>query len=122
MQYSTGRIEREISASGIEFDKGSVYDRLCQLSDLRGAHGKRYRLETVLMIVIMAKWGGEDTPLAIAEWAKHRPEELIKLLCLRRPSLPSHHTIRRIMAYKVYSEEVERLVGEYNQQGKHGEV
>lgn len=122
MQYSTGRIEREISANGIEFDRGSVYDRLCQLTDLRGVNGKRYRLETVLMIVIMAKLCGEDTPFGIAEWAKHRQEELVKLLCLSRSSLPSHHTIRRVLAYKVYAEEVARRVGEYNQHGTHGEV
>jgi predicted transposase YbfD/YdcC len=36
--------------------------------------------------------------------------------------MPSHHTIRRILAYKVYAEEVERLVGGYNQAGEHGEV
>ena len=41
MQYSTGRIVREISANGIEFDKGSVYDRLSKLTDLRKAKGKR---------------------------------------------------------------------------------
>lgn len=122
MQYSTGRIEREISANGIEFDRGSVYDRLCQFTDLRGINGRRYRLETVLMIVIMAKLCGEDTPFGIAEWAKNREEELIKLLGLSRPSLPSHHTYRRILAYKVYAEEVARLVGEYNQYGTHGEV
>ena len=50
MQYSIGKIEREISASGIEFDKGSVYDRLCKLSDVRKAKGKRYSLEAVLQI------------------------------------------------------------------------
>jgi predicted transposase YbfD/YdcC len=122
MEYSTGRVEREISAKGIEFDKGSVYDRLCKLTDLRGVNGKRYRLETVLMLVILAKLCGEDTPFGIAEWAKNRQEELVKLLGLSRPSLPSHHTYRRILAYKVYAEEVERLVGEYNQAGKHGEV
>lgn len=72
MQYSTARIEREISANGIEFDKGSVYARLCKLTDLRGVNGKRYRLETVLLIVIMAKLCGEDRPMAIAEWAKNR--------------------------------------------------
>ena len=122
MQYSTARIERETSANGIEFDKGSVYARLCKLTDLRGVNGKRYRLETVLLIVIMAKLCGEDRPMAIAEWAKNRQEELVKLLCLSRGSLPSHHTYRRILAYKVYAEEVERLVGEYNQQGKQGQV
>jgi len=122
MDCSTARIEREISANGIEFDQGSVYDRMCKLTDLRGVNGRRYRLETVLMIVIMAKLCGEDTPLGIAEWAKHRQEELVKLLCLSRPSMPSHHTYRRILAYKVYAEEVERLVGEYNQRGDHGDI
>jgi predicted transposase YbfD/YdcC len=122
MQYSTAKIEREISANGIEFDQGSVYDRLCKLTDLRGVNGKRYRLETVLLIVILAKLCGEDTPLGIAEWAKHRQEELVRVLCLSRPSMPSHHTYRRILAHKVYMEEVERLVGEYNQPGEHGEV
>ena len=122
MQYSTARIVREISANGIEFDRGSVYDRLCRLTDLRGVNGKRYRLETVLMIVIMAKLCGEDKPLGMAEWAKHRQAEFVQLLRLSRPSMPSHHTYRRILAYKVYAEEVERLVREYNQPGKHGEV
>jgi predicted transposase YbfD/YdcC len=122
MHCSTAKIEREISANGIEFDQGSVYDRLDRLTDLRGANGKRYGLVTVLMLVMMAKLCGEDTPFGIAEWAKHRQEELVKLLCLSRPSLPSHHTYRRILAHKVYAEEVERLVGEYNQQGQHGEV
>lgn len=122
MQYSTGRIEREISANGVEFDKGSIYDQLCKLTDLRGVNGKRYRLEMVLMIVIMAKLCGEDTPFAMADWAKHRQEELVKLLCLSRPSMPSHHTYRRILAYEVYAEEVERLVGEYNQRGDHGDI
>lgn len=122
MHCSIARIEREISANGVEFDQGSVYERLCKLSDLRGANGKRYCLETVLMLVVLAKLCGEDTPFGMAEWAKHRQEELVKLLCLSRPSLPSHHTYRRILAQKVYAEEVERLVGEYNQQGTHGNV
>jgi predicted transposase YbfD/YdcC len=36
--------------------------------------------------------------------------------------MPSHHTIRRIMASVVYQEEIERLVGEYNRSEPHGEV
>jgi len=122
MQYSTARVEREISASGIEFDKGSVYDRLCKLTDVRKAKGKQYSLETLLMIILMAKLCGEDTPVEIADWAKHRQDELIEMLHLSRPKIPHHNTYRRILAYKVYVEEIERLVGEYNQQGEHGQV
>lgn len=122
MQYSTAKIEREINAHGMEFDKGSVYDRFCQLTDLRGVNGRRYELEAVLTIVVLAKLCGEDKPMGIAEWAKHRKEELVKLLCLNWSRMPHHNTYRRILAHKVYEQEVERLVGEYNQHGEHGEV
>ncbi len=122
MQYSTERIEREISANGIEFDKGSVYDRLSKLTDLRKAKGKRYRLETILMIILMAKLCGANTPMDIADWAKHRQDELVGMLRLSKPRMPHHNTYRRILAYKVYIEEIERLVGEYNQPGEHGRV
>jgi hypothetical protein len=104
------------------YDVGSVDEGLSKLTDIRKPQGKLYRLETVLMIVVLAKLCGEDRPLRIAEWAKHRQAELVKLLCLSRARLPSHHTYRRILGYTVYAEEVERLVGEYNQQGEHGQI
>lgn len=122
MQYSTAKFEREINAGGMEFDKGSVYDNFCQLTDLRGVNGKRYELEAILTIVVLAKLCGEDKPMGIAEWAKHRKEELVKLFCLNWSRMPHHNTYRRIMAYKVYEQEVACLVGEYNQRGEHGDV
>lgn len=121
MQYSK-KIEREISENGIEFDMGSVYARLGKLTDIRKAKGKRYRLITILMIVLMAKLCGEDKPMGIADWAKNRQAELIKLLGQERQSLPNHNTYRRILAHALYEDEIERLVGEYNQEGEHGDV
>ena len=122
MQYSTAKIEREINAGGLEFDKGSVYDYFCQLTDLRGRNGKRYELEAALTIMVLAKLCGEDKPMGIAEWAKHRKEELVKLLGLNWSSMPHHNTYRRILAYKVYEQEVAQVVGAYNQRGAHGDV
>lgn len=122
MHCSTTGVQQDYGATGILYDLGSVYEGLSKLTDIRKAKGKLYRLETVLMIVILAKLCGEDRPLGIAEWAKHRQEELVQLLCLSRANMPSHHTIRRIMAYVVYQEEIERVVGEYNRNGQHGEV
>ncbi len=121
MEYSR-KVEREISENGIEFDLGSVYARLSKLTDVRKAKGKRYSLTTILMIILMAKLCGENTPLGIADWAKNRQAELVKILGLDRPSMPNHNTYRRILAYVVYEEEIERLVGEYNQQGDQGEI
>jgi predicted transposase YbfD/YdcC len=122
MQYSTGRIDREFSANGFEFDRGSVYDRLCQWTDVRKARGKRYSLETVLMVIVLAKLCGCDRPMEIADWGKNHQEQMVELMQLKRPSLPHYNTYRRIMAYVVYLEEIERLVGEYNQKGEHGKV
>jgi len=121
MQYSR-KIEREISENGIEFDLGSVYARLGKLMDIRKAKGKRYSLITILMIILMAKLCGEDKPMGIADWAKNRQAEMIKLLGLDRPSLPNHNTYRRILANAMYEDEIERLVGEYNEEGEHGDV
>jgi predicted transposase YbfD/YdcC len=115
-------VKQDYGATGILYDVGSVYERLSKLTDIRKAKGKLYALEMVLMIVVMAKLCGEDKPQGIAEWAKHRQVELVKLMCLSWRSMPSHHTYRRILAHKLYEQEVERLVGEYNQYGKQGDI
>jgi predicted transposase YbfD/YdcC len=120
MDCSITGVQQDYGVTGILYDVGSVYEGLCKLTDLRKAKGKQYALEMILLV--MAKLCGEDKPLGIAEWAQHRQEELVQLLCLSWTRMPSHHTYRRILAYKVYAEEVERLVGEYNQQGEHGKV
>lgn len=117
MQYS-----REISETGVEFDMGSVYARLGKLTDTRQDKGKRYSLTTLLMIVIMAKLCGEDTATGIADWAKNRKTELVEILGLKRSTMPHHNTYRCLLAYVIYQEEIERLVGEHHQQGTHGEI
>jgi predicted transposase YbfD/YdcC len=122
MHCSIAGVQQDYGATGILYDVGSVYEGLSKLTDMRKAKGKQYSLEMILLIVVMAKLCGEDKPLGIAEWGQHRQEELVQLLCLHWTRMPSHHTYRRILAYKVYAEEVERLVREYNQQGQHGKV
>jgi predicted transposase YbfD/YdcC len=116
------RIEREINAEGVEYERGSVYDRLGQLTDVRKARGKRYSLPTVLSMTMLAKLCGCNRPLEIADWAKNHEEQLVKWLHLERTKTPHYNTFRRILAHVVYQEEIERLVGEYNQGGEHGEV
>ena len=117
-----GGVQQDYGATGVLYDVGSVYEGLSGLTDVRKARGQLYRLETVLLIIVLAKLCGEDTPYAIADWAKNHREQLVEVLQLKRPNMPSHHTLRRIMARVVYQEEIERLVGTYNQRGEHGEV
>ena len=67
MNCSIEKKEREINAEGVEYDGGSVFERLGQLTDIRKARGKRFSLESILTIIVMAKMCGEDTPSAIAD-------------------------------------------------------
>jgi len=122
MHCSIGGVQQDYGVTGVLYDVGSVYGRLLKLTDVRKARGQLYRLETVLMIMVLAKLCGEDTPYAIADWAKNHQEQLVELLQLKRAKMPSHHTFRRIMAQVVYEKEIERLVGDYNRGGEHGEV
>jgi len=122
MHFSTSGVKQDYGATGVLYDVGSVYERLSKITDVRKARGKLYALETVLMLIVMAKLCGEDTPMGITDWAKNHREQLVELLQLKRSNMPSHSTYRRIMAHVVYQEEVARLVGEYNQGGEHGEV
>jgi predicted transposase YbfD/YdcC len=122
MEYSTIGKGQEISAEGVVYDKGSIYDRLQGLTDLRKARGKRYSLTTVLMIVILAKLSGANSPTEIAEWGVYHQTEIEALLRIKLKRMPERSTYRRILAYKVYEREVERLVGEYNQDGERGTI
>ena len=122
MEYSTVGKGQEISAEGVVYDKGSIYDRLQDLTDLRKARGKRYSLTTVLMIVILAKLSGANSPTEIGEWGVYHQTEIEALLRIQLKRMPERSTYRRILAYKVYEREVERLVGEYNQDGERGTI
>jgi len=122
MEYSIVKRGQEISAEGVVYDKGSVYERIQGLQDLRKARGKRYSLTTVLMVVILAKLSGADSPTAIAEWGVHHQSEIEELLQIKLKRMPERSTYRRILAYQVYEEEIERLVGVYNQTGERGDI
>lgn len=122
MEYSTPQGKRGISFGGVDYDLGSIYARLGKLTDTRKARGKRYSLRTIMTIIILAKLCGANTFVEIADWAKNNLEELVELMGLRRRSMPHHNTYRRVLANTVYLDEIERMVGDYNQEGAHGQV
>jgi predicted transposase YbfD/YdcC len=90
------------------FDLKSLLSRLAGLTDSRFRRGRRYRLEHVLLLVILAKLCGEDTPKAIAHWVSLRKEYLVRLLGLPRRSVPHPNTYRRVTEKVVKPEELER--------------
>jgi predicted transposase YbfD/YdcC len=122
MHYSASRVKQDYGATGVLYDHGSVYEGLSKITDKRKARGKIYRLETIMMIIVLAKLSGEDKPSGIADWGKHHGDEIVELMQLKKSRMPSLNTYRRILADVVCQEEVERMVGKYNQQGAHGDV
>jgi predicted transposase YbfD/YdcC len=101
------------SNTGTVLNISGLYSRFQGLTDQRKARGKRYALETVLLGMFLAKLCGEDKPSGIAEWVALRGKWIASLLGLKRKSMPSHHTYRRILADGVDEEEFEELSRKY---------
>ncbi len=97
------------TSEGQIFDVGSLYAEFCQLRDSRKARGKRYPLEMILTLIVLAKVCGEDKPSGIAEWVKHRMEWLCEALQLAWKRMPHSSSYERIMAQVVNWEELEEL-------------
>jgi len=112
MDYSATGFEVQ-RADGCVFDVGSLYAQLETLADKRKARGKRYPLALVLVLVVLAKLAGEDTPYAIAQWARLRQAQLIEALGVSRPWLPSHNTYRRVLGSAVEVSELEAVVSAF---------
>ncbi len=113
MDYSTLCLEVTPPEEGCVFDAGSLYAQFERLVDKRHARGKRYRLELVLILVVLAKLSGEDQPSGIAEWVRLRTEPLREALAVSRPSLPSHNTYRRVLGEAVAVAELQALVSQF---------
>jgi predicted transposase YbfD/YdcC len=104
---------------GVLFEIGSLYDRFGALQDSRKARGKRYELNTILVLIVLAKLSGEDKPSGIADWAQFRTEELCDLMGLTRRQMPHHSTYRRILGDVIDVQELDELVSDHLTEGKH---
>ena len=90
-------------------DVGSLYEQFHKLKDSRKPKGMRYCLETIMVMIVMAKISGEDTPSGIADWVKHRAEQFVEILKLKRKTMPHHSTYRRILGEVVSPQELEQV-------------
>lgn len=123
MEYSTLAHWQEYDENGVVYELGSLFDGVQQLTDPRKPRGKRYSLVTLLVIILLAKLCGQDTPVEIADWASNHAEELTQLLKLKRSWMPHHNTIRRVFHNILDEAEFERLGRDYQQrQAGGGEV
>src|SRR5258707_14785807 len=97
--------------ASVEFEVNSLYEALLRVTDKRKARGKRYGLASVLTLSVLAKLGGEDEPESMADWVRHRGQELRESLGMRRPDMPHAVTYRRILGQDIDVEEIEQGLG-----------
>ena len=115
MDYINIGFEQEINENGMVFDVESLYGYLEKLSDVRSRQGRRYELATLVLLIILAKLGGEDSPSGIADWVAYRKGEIEKLINFPRPETPCHMTFRRVLQFIIIPDELEKIMSEFHQ-------
>jgi predicted transposase YbfD/YdcC len=97
---------------GIVFSVNSLLAHLQQITDPRKVRGVRYPLVILLVLLILAKLGGEDSMKGMAEWVRLREQALLRLLRVDRERLPHQTTYERVLA-ELDIEEVEQVMGNF---------
>lgn len=120
MDSITLEANENCTAEGLIFDIHSLYAYLQRVVDPRKPKGLRYHLATLLLLILLAKLGGQDNPTGIAEWVKHREAGLVEMLKLPRKRVPHHCTYRR-MLQTLEPELFEQVMGEYQRSRVPGE-
>jgi predicted transposase YbfD/YdcC len=105
--------EEKSQQNSVIFDINSLYGFLLRIQDRRKPRGIRYNLAMILVVIILSKLCGQDTPYAIADWAQNRSEFLVEVLRLKHKRLPHHSTYRRILESCFDHNGFDRLLGEF---------
>lgn len=114
MQFTLPRTQERLSELGVAvFDLKGLWERLGQLTDRRGERGRRYALAPLLLLVVLAKLAGQDTPVGIADWVGERAADLGPALHLPWARMPHHNTFRRVLACVVEPAELDHLVSQH---------
>jgi predicted transposase YbfD/YdcC len=116
MDYNSQVPLRTADENGLIFTTNSLYEYLRKITDTRQAKGKRYPLATLLLVMILAKLGGEDKPSGICDWVGKRMRLLREMKIIKRPQAPCHMTYRRVLQTVIPADELDQLLHDYHQQ------
>jgi len=116
MDYTNLTPNQEIDENELVFDIGSLYHYFTRVLDTRKQKGKRYTLSSLLVLMVLAKLGGEDKPSGITDWVAERAEQLKGMRILARDEPPCHMTYRRTLQHIVDAQAFDALIQEYHQQ------
>ena len=115
MDYTNLAQQQDVTQTGLVFEIGSLYAYFQRVNDTRKPKGKRYPMVVLLLLMLLAKLSGEDTPSGMADWVAHRIEVLFEMKILPRKQTPSHMTYRQVLQDTLQPEEFERLISEFQQ-------
>jgi predicted transposase YbfD/YdcC len=115
MDYIELEPQQEVYLTGLIYDLNSLFAFFTRVSDPRHARGKQYPLALLLVLILLAKLCGENTPTGIADWVSYRIEELAEMKLLPKKKAPCHMTYRRVLQLIVSPSELESLLSEYHQ-------
>jgi predicted transposase YbfD/YdcC len=115
MNYTEISPGQEVFSTGLIYDLNSLFAFFTRVPDSRHARGKQYPLALLLVLIVLAKLCGENTPTGIADWVAYRLKELVEMKLLPKKKAPCHMTYRRVLQLSVSPEDFERLLSEYHQ-------
>jgi predicted transposase YbfD/YdcC len=109
MDYS--RICQDLArdAEGLVVDPHSLYAHFLTVPDFRHCRGRRYELALLLVMWVLAKLAGENTPAGVAHWVKERRPFFIAAFQLQYPKMPAANTFRRIAQHEALRPHLEAL-------------
>jgi predicted transposase YbfD/YdcC len=113
MNYSTLASALAHDGDGVVFDLDSLYSRLADLTDHRHRRGRRYELALLLLMTLVAKLAGQDTPDGIAEWVKLRTAFFVEVFQVKQGRMPHAMTYRRVLANADLAADLDTLTREY---------
>ncbi len=120
MDCITLQANENCTVGGMIFDIHSLYAYLERVVDPRHRKGIRYHVATLLLLMMLAKLAGQDTPTGMAEWVQHREAGLVEMLKLPRKRVPHHCTFRRLLQ-SMEPELFEQVVSDYQREHRPGE-
>ena len=113
MQSTTSVLAVSLPSVPFLFSPASLYARLLTLTDQRDPRGVRYPLALLLTIAALAKLAEQDSPRAIADWARLRAPTLADLFGLDRPTIPHPTTWNRVFGAAVNPQQFSQLVADF---------
>ncbi len=113
MQSTTSLLAVSLPSVPFLFSPASLYARLLTLTDHRDPRGVRYPLAVLLTIAALAKLAEQDSPRAIADWARLRAPTLADLFGLDRPTMPHPTTWNRVFGAAVNPQQFSQLVADF---------